>query len=330
MTRKPRLPREKTALILEGGGAKGAFEAGVIKYIHEKKIPVDIVCGTSVGAINAAAFAFKKVKDLIKFWSWITPEHVYYPWPAHSLKDLLSFTHIFTNSPLEKTLRNIFNRVRMDKSPMPIVLTAFNLQKATVETFDHKSKIDLVDVLMASSAIQGIFPPRVIANQQYIDGGNGDNLPLKYAIDEGCKRLIVARCNIPKNNGDGTYNSFFEIVERSFISHFDYMSREDIRRANKISEYVKRQAKKDEAVIGLLEEKIKDKALLSNLKAKIALMPSVIPEKYEIDIMVIEPDFMPIEIMEFESDASRRLLDHGYEKAEEILTAKSVELAESL
>ncbi|MCD6309391.1 MAG: patatin-like phospholipase family protein [Candidatus Eremiobacteraeota bacterium] len=328
MARKPKLPRVKTALILEGGGAKGAFEAGVIKYIYEKKIPIDLVCGTSVGAINAAFFAFRKIKDLIKLWSWIQPDQVYHPWPSHSLKDLLSFTHIFSNSPLEKTLRKHFKKTKINKSPVPIVITAFNLQKATIETFDHNSKTDLVDVLMASSAIQGIFPPRVIANQQYIDGGNGDNLPLKYAIDNGCKRLIVARCNLPKDNESGMYNSFFEIVERSFTAHYDYMSREDIKRANKISKYVQRQNSRDEEIIKLFEDKIKNPALVSNLKAKIALLPKVIPDKYEIEILVIEPDFMPVEILEFENNTLKKLLEHGYEKAEESIEEKIKKLSE--
>lgn len=54
----------KTALILEGGGCKGAFEAGIIKYLHEKKIPIDLVGGTSVGGLNAACFAFNKIDEL--------------------------------------------------------------------------------------------------------------------------------------------------------------------------------------------------------------------------------------------------------------------------
>ena len=58
----------KRALILEGGGAKGAYQAGAILAFNKKKIFFDAVGGTSIGAINAAFYASKNFSGMIKLW----------------------------------------------------------------------------------------------------------------------------------------------------------------------------------------------------------------------------------------------------------------------
>ena len=70
------LPFERVALVLQGGGALGAYQAGVYQAIHEAKIDVHWLCGTSIGAINGALIAGnppdKRVERLRDFWETVT------------------------------------------------------------------------------------------------------------------------------------------------------------------------------------------------------------------------------------------------------------------
>ena len=70
------LPFERVALVLQGGGALGAYQAGVFQAINEANIEVDWLCGTSIGAINGALIAGnppeQRVERLREFWETIT------------------------------------------------------------------------------------------------------------------------------------------------------------------------------------------------------------------------------------------------------------------
>src|ERR1700729_2491048 len=70
------LPFERVALVLQGGGALGAYQAGVYQAIHEARIEVHWLCGTSIGAINGALIAGnppeRRVERLRDFWETIT------------------------------------------------------------------------------------------------------------------------------------------------------------------------------------------------------------------------------------------------------------------
>src|SRR5271167_5061444 len=81
------LPFERVALVLQGGGALGAYQAGVYQAIHEARIDVHWICGTSIGAINGALIAGnppdKRVERLREFWEAVTKRQIAlldFPW----------------------------------------------------------------------------------------------------------------------------------------------------------------------------------------------------------------------------------------------------------
>ena len=77
------LPFERVALVLQGGGALGAYQAGVYQAIHEARIDVHWLCGTSIGAINGALIAGnppeKRVERLREFWETVTKPPIGFP-----------------------------------------------------------------------------------------------------------------------------------------------------------------------------------------------------------------------------------------------------------
>jgi len=64
------------ALVLSGGGARGAYEAGVIQGLHEAGMTYDLVCGTSIGALNGSFVASNKFDDLAATWADIAAQRV--------------------------------------------------------------------------------------------------------------------------------------------------------------------------------------------------------------------------------------------------------------
>ena len=68
---------KKTALVLGGGGSRGAYEMGVWKALIELDIPVHIVCGTSIGAINGAMIAQGSLADAQKMWDTVETSEVF-------------------------------------------------------------------------------------------------------------------------------------------------------------------------------------------------------------------------------------------------------------
>ena len=84
------LPFDGVALVLQGGGALGAYQAGVFQAIYEANIEVSWVCGTSIGAVNGALIVGnppeRRVERLREFWETITPPQVSFlniPWFSH-------------------------------------------------------------------------------------------------------------------------------------------------------------------------------------------------------------------------------------------------------
>jgi len=81
-----RVPFDRVVLVLQGGGALGAYQGGVYQALHESKIEVNWICGTSIGGINGALIAGnqpeRRVERLREFWDAITRPPIGIPDPA--------------------------------------------------------------------------------------------------------------------------------------------------------------------------------------------------------------------------------------------------------
>src|SRR5512139_1442077 len=98
---------KKTALVLSGGGAKGAFQCGAEKYAREVKgYHWDIIAGVSVGALNAAMLAMEKYQQLYEVWNTISSDQVYTGGLnlISTIKLLFGARSFYGNEPLRKLL----------------------------------------------------------------------------------------------------------------------------------------------------------------------------------------------------------------------------------
>jgi len=160
-------------LILGGGGTRGWAHIGAIKALKEEKIPIDIIGGTSVGALVAGIYAmnpsYKKVyKQFLELviqskntisWRSLT-------WPIISLFNAKKYT---------KAQMDLFQNKCIEDAWIPYFCITSNLAECTEEM--HQTGL-LWEKIRASTAIPGLIPPMILNNQIHIDGGLFNNLPV--------------------------------------------------------------------------------------------------------------------------------------------------------
>lgn len=183
----------KTALVLSGGGARGAYHVGVTKALKDLNFPIDLVCGTSVGALIAAMIVQGDVERLVDIWWNLDPNQVYKR--NSKLKFLFSFQMkyvypYFSSEPLEKLIfKNIYPE-RIQRSDKKLIITACNQTLRRLVRFTNTFE-NLPLALLASASIPIAYPPVLMSGFEFVDAGVIDNVPLKPAIEEGADKIIV-------------------------------------------------------------------------------------------------------------------------------------------
>lgn len=178
---------------MAGGGARGAFQMGVWKYLSQKNWTPDIICGTSVGAINAAGIGSGlDVHTLIRLWTTYNRRKIYrlnlipflwYLLSGRALKPLLDIR------PMQSMILDYIDFNCLKNNPTKVVISTVNLVTSRPCFFDN-SEIKL-EHIMASSAMPILFPWQYIDGVPHWDGGTMANIPLQAAVDFGADEIII-------------------------------------------------------------------------------------------------------------------------------------------
>ncbi len=201
---------EKLGLVLEGGGAKGAYHLGVYKALLELGYRINGVAGTSIGALNGALIVQGDWKKMYNFWynssnllaygisdedfrkiSHFNPEHVLYA--ASFLGDVIK-NHGLDVRKIKQLYADMLNEKKVRRSKMDLGLVTVKLDNLkTVEIFkDQIPNGQLYEYLMASSNFP-LFHRDSEYEKKFIDGGIMNNLPLNMLPERGYKKLIAVR-----------------------------------------------------------------------------------------------------------------------------------------
>ncbi len=171
------------SLALGGGGARGFAHIGVIRACHELDIPIDRVCGTSMGSIIAGLYAMGMG------WSEMT-EHL----RSHFLpkRRLTQFSFpilsIDTARNYEKALQRLYSDTRIEDLPTNYFCVSCNLTTASVVIHRDGS---IAKWIGASISVPGIAPPYVEQGELLVDGGLLNNLPVDIAKADGAGMAIA-------------------------------------------------------------------------------------------------------------------------------------------
>ena len=201
-------------LSLSGGGAHGAFQAGVIKKLHDQGTTWDIITGISVGSFNGIALGLfspqyqeKGIDVMVDLWSTITANNVYnYNWnPIYDQA-------ILDNSPLNSTIFSIINKYG-GIAQRDIIIGSVNLNTGLMRLFnrtDLSSTNRTNNIVMSSASIPVIFPPVFFDENYYVDGGTFSNeliMPgIDYCLKKGYTNITIDMiiCSPPIRNISNT------------------------------------------------------------------------------------------------------------------------------
>ena len=207
------MSKRVTALVLGGGGSRGAYEAGVWQALIELGITLDMVIGTSVGAINSAMIVQNELDLALQLWQELQTSMVFdidLKKQKHLLPndinigdmpadEMLAYAReIILNggaetSGLVEILRKYINEDAIRESPMEYGLVTVELPTFTPHHLfkDDIPQAKLVDYIMASASCYPAVRTYTIDDIHYIDGGYADNLPIGMAIEKGATHIIA-------------------------------------------------------------------------------------------------------------------------------------------
>ena len=226
----------KLGLVLSGGGAKGAYEIGVylaLKKLHKK---IDIVTGTSIGAINGMFVTQKDLRGALKLWKNISFKTIYDEEEFLAKEDeklskiYMQYAKGFINEggldiyKMKDIFDKYFKPHKFFSSNIDYGLVTYNFSKnkPVLKTKKDLTKDNIKDYILASASCYPAFKPYLIDNEMFIDGGYYDNLPINLAIDLGATEIIAVdlrAIGFKKNVKDKTVDITY-IAPRNKIGSF--------------------------------------------------------------------------------------------------------------
>lgn len=177
----------KVGIALDSGGAMGGAHIGVLEVLQEQGIPLDLIVGSSAGAAVGAFYASRTLgafRELISGVSFIEALGFY-------ADPVFPVSGLFSGKRARKFLHSLLGDVRIEDLPVTFVAVATDLLSGeTVPITSGK----LVDAVMASISMPGIFKPVVLGDRLLTDGGVSDPLPLD--ILTGLSPDVTIACNL--------------------------------------------------------------------------------------------------------------------------------------
>jgi len=185
-------PRPLNALLLCGGGSRGAIEIGLYKALTDHHIPIDLIFGTSVGAINGALIAAGLTSDrLATLWTQFERKPLFrVNWRI--LWEGWRVPALFRAERLADVLRSALPVRRFDELSLPLVVTATDFHTGQAVYLDSG---DLLPALLASAALPPFLPPVEYEGRLLVDGGIVANLPIGEAVARGATRVFALSCH---------------------------------------------------------------------------------------------------------------------------------------
>lgn len=188
------------AVVLSGGGAKGAYEVGVWKALRKLKIKYDIITGTSIGAINGMMMMQNDFYKTMYLWKNINFDQLYDDFSYDNDNKKMYKSYIekiiqggIDTSKIEKLISDNYKPNKIYNSKKTFGIVSFNVTtKSVVNSTNKNTRPDkLKKYILASATCFPAFKPTKIGAETFIDGGYYDNLPINLAIDLGADEVIA-------------------------------------------------------------------------------------------------------------------------------------------
>ena len=294
-------------LLLQGGGALGAYQAGVYQGLHEAGLEPDWLAGVSIGSVNAALIAGnppdRRLEALEDFWRTVTLRPVWgflpdgdTPRKAHNLwssfmtlalgqpglftpnfpspwlrtRGAVGATAYYDSAPMRDTLLRLVDFDRINSGAIRFAVGAVNVATGNFAYFDNARTTILPEHVMASGALPPALPMTTIAGEHFWDGGIVSNTPLQHLLDHiAAENALVFQVDLFSARGP-VPRDMAEAMGRA--KDIQYSSR------TRLTTDYYRQAHAQRIQIKRLLERLPDDQLSPDeqaLKARLAALPAI-------------------------------------------------------
>ena len=172
-------------LVLGGGGARGLAHIGVLRVLEREGIAVDVVAGSSMGALIAGAWATGKTPDeLEKIALQIKNKRAF----IKLLNPMFPGAGLVRGMGVSNFLHSLVNGLTFDDTMIPVKIVASDLDSIEEVVFEQGK---LIDAIRASISIPGIFRPVMHRGRTLMDGGMASPVPIDVLVRAGVSRIIA-------------------------------------------------------------------------------------------------------------------------------------------
>lgn len=300
------------ALVLSGGGAKGAFQVMAEKYARQEKgYRWDIIAGVSVGALNASMLAMGKHQRLQEIWETISNDKVYTGklnwWGVAKL--VLGARSACGNKPLWDLIDRELEPAKVQGL---LRVGAVSLRTGEYRFFTPDDP-DFKKAVLASTVMPIVWAPVDVGpHRDMVDGGLRNISPLGDVLDADPDEVVIINCSPRKPSpSDASPQNALEIAKRSLDIAVNEIFVTDIREFIRINQNVQEAAAISEFIrINLNAQEAAPGLTLHNEKGKAF--------KYY-RYQIIEPEQPLGDTLDFSQEAVRRSMDAGWEQAKKVL-----------
>lgn len=179
------------ALLLCGGGSRGAMEVGFYRALREQEIRIDLILGASIGALNGAYLAGgMPPEELARLWGNFRLRQAVrtnWRWLAHPRTQ----AGLFSLDPLRELLHRTLPVTRFEDLIIPLTVVTTDLECGEAAYWQHG---DLIEPVIASLSLPGIFPPALVGGCRHLERGLANNVPLDKAVELGAHTVYMIQC----------------------------------------------------------------------------------------------------------------------------------------
>lgn len=230
------------AVVLSGGGAKGAFQVGVLdSLIRERAVSFETAVGTSTGAIQAAMVAQDDIDGLVRFWTGLKGPGDIYRKRSDELWALLTGKDsIYSVNGLRALLREGLDDAAIRRTGKKLRIAIVNITNGELRIVAENAP-NIADWVYASCAMPFFFPPQKSRDaqgfeEQWVDGGVRDVTPLDAAMAERPRAVLVIRASAPPRRKEPkNYKGILDIALRSVEIQSSEVSANDLKNVNLIN-----------------------------------------------------------------------------------------------
>lgn len=218
----------RLGLALGSGGAFGLAHIGVLKVLERHKIPIDIIAGSSIGAIVGALWALGKSAD-----------EVHTVMRAFQRTSIFSFWDIgylrksvLKGARFRRIINGLFKETSFYDLKIPVLITAFDFKQRSAYVISRNNF--LREAILASCAMPGTFKPVTVDQRMLLDGGVLTPVPVGPLIRENVKKIITVCATPTKEEAKKTYErmpralNIFDFIFGSIDAIQDRFIREDL------------------------------------------------------------------------------------------------------